>query len=146
MGTQEILLKELASMLQIADQVIFLGNLPNEQLIEEVSRKKILLMASSQEGFPMAIAEAFSVGVPAIATDTGDISTFLKDGYNGALHQIEFNEEDYVKSIVQILNGYEPYAEHALASSRIFDAETITRNLTADIYHYLMSHAYSFHS
>ncbi|HLK28109.1 MAG TPA: glycosyltransferase [Puia sp.] len=133
MGSQESLLKELASNLQIKGKVIFLGSLSNEALIEADSSKKILLMASSQEGFPMAIAEALSLGVPVISTDTGDISRFLVSNYNGFLLPIAFSEDDYVKSIQTILNDYERFSKNALDSSQVFKAERVSQDLINDI-------------
>ena len=106
-GTQENILKELASALPISGEVIFLGNLSNEEMIEADSSKRILVMASSQEGFPMAIAEALSLGVPVISTDTGDISRILKSYENGFLLSIEFTFEEYIKSILTILDDYD---------------------------------------
>ena len=133
MGSQENLLKELASSLKIKDKVFFLGSLSNEDLIEADSSKKILLMASSQEGFPMAIAEALSLGVPVISTDTGDISRFLKSNVNGFLLPIHFNDDDYIKCIETILNDYERFSQNALASAEVFKANHVAQNLINDI-------------
>lgn len=133
MGTQEDVLKELVSTLHLNGKVIFTGNLKNDDLIEMESSKKILVMASSQEGFPMAIAEALSLGLPVISTDTGDISRFLKSGENGFLLPIDFGDEEYIKSIDMILNDYDRFAENALASSAVFEASGIARTLVEDI-------------
>jgi glycosyltransferase involved in cell wall biosynthesis len=133
MGTQEAALKELAAGLPAVGNIIFTGNMKNDDLIEADSSKKILLMASSQEGFPMAIAEALSLGVPVISTDTGDISRFLKSNENGFLLPIEFNEDEYISCILTILEDYERFSRQALASSAVFKAERVARSLIADI-------------
>jgi glycosyltransferase involved in cell wall biosynthesis len=133
MGTQENQLKELAATLPIQGKVIFLGHLNNDDLIEADSSKKIFLMASSQEGFPMAIAEAFSVGIPVISTDTGDISRFLKSNVNGFLLPVEFIDEDYIQSIETILQDYERFSKQALASSGVFKAEEVAADLINEL-------------
>jgi glycosyltransferase involved in cell wall biosynthesis len=133
MGTQENQLKELAESLPIMGKVIFLGHLNNDELIEVDSSKKIFLMASSQEGFPMAIAEAFSLGVPVISTDTGDISSFLKSNENGFLLPIAFRDEEYIHSIEAILNDYNRFSKNALASSVVFKAEKVASDLINDM-------------
>jgi glycosyltransferase involved in cell wall biosynthesis len=133
MGTQEAILKEIAASLPMTGKVIFLGNLKNEDLIESDSSKMILLMASSQEGFPMAIAEALSLGVPVISTETGDISRILKSNENGFLLPIDFSDEEYIKSIESILNDYERFSGNALASSKVFDAASVARSLIDNI-------------
>ncbi len=132
-GTQENVLKTLASGLQVDGKVRFVGNLRNEDLIELDSTKKILLMASSQEGFPMAIAEAFSLGVPVISTDTGDISRVLKNNENGFLLNLCFSDDEYVRSIESILNDYERFSSNALKSANVFNAADIAHSLINDI-------------
>ena len=134
MGTQEAALKELAKSLPVKGKVIFLGQMNNEELLEADSTKKILLMASSQEGFPMAIAEAFSLGVPVISTDTGDISRFLKNNENGFLLPVDFREEDYIRSIETVLDEYERFSQNAMASSAVFRADKVARALIEDIH------------
>jgi glycosyltransferase involved in cell wall biosynthesis len=133
MGTQEMVLKNLAASLPIQGEIIFTGNLRNDDLIEAVSSKKILVMASSQEGFPMAIAEALSVGVPVISTETGDIARILKNNENGFLLPIDFEEEVYIQRIESVLNDYERFSANALASSSVFQAERVARALIQDI-------------
>jgi glycosyltransferase involved in cell wall biosynthesis len=133
-GTQESFLKEFAASVPVRGKVIFTGNLKNDELVEADSSKKILLMASSQEGFPMAIAEALSVGIPVISTDTGDISRFLKSNENGFLLPVAFDDEEYIQCIEKVLNDYERFSKNALASSAVFKAEKVADGLIADIY------------
>lgn len=144
-GSQEKILKDLVASLSLGQQVHFLGNLPNEQLVEAVSNKKIHVMASSQEGLPMALAEALSVGLPAISTDTGDISRVLVSGKNGFLMPLDFKDADYVKSIETILSDYETYSKNAKESAEIFRAQEVARSLSNDILRYLDSHARTDH-
>jgi len=132
-GTQETALKELAANQALSGRIIFLGNLNNEDLIETDSTKKILVMASSQEGFPMAIAEALSLGLPVISTDTGDISRFLKSNENGFLLPIEFTDEEYIRSIESILINYDRFSKSAEHSSKVFSADRVAQALIDDI-------------
>lgn len=132
-GTQLQNLKTLAAKSGLESKVHFLGALPNEILIETDSTKKILLMTSSHEGLPTAIAEAFSVGVPVISTNPGDIARVLKNDYNGYIFPLDFQDEDYIQGIVKILTDYDRFSRNALESSAIFKAETIARNIIGDI-------------
>lgn len=132
-GSQEGSLRALAESLGIATKVFFLGNLDNADLLEECSKHKILLMASSQEGFPMAIAEAFSLANPVVATDTGDISSFLKSNYNGFLLPVEFDDKDYLNSVLTILDNYDTFSANALESAQVFNARNVTAALILDI-------------
>ena len=132
-GTQEECLKELVHKLNMNEYIHFLGNLPNVKLVEEDSRKKILIMASTQEGLPTAIAEALSVGVPVVSTNPGDIGIVLKNNYNGFIFPLDFKDEDYIKAIECILQDYDRFAKAALESAKIFDGKIITENVIKDI-------------
>lgn len=136
-GTQLEKLKLLVSNLKLTEKVHFLGNLPNEQLIEADSNKLILLMASTQEGLPMAIIEALSVGLPVVSTNPGDISRVLKNNYNGFIFPLDFNDVDYVNSIVNILNDYEKFSNNAYESFLPYRAEIVTKNIIQDIKKYI---------
>ena len=138
-GTQESFLKQVTTDLKISNRVIFTGDIPNDKLVQIVSEKKILLMASSQEGLPMAIAESLSVGVPVITTITGDIPRAVKDNFNGFLLPINFDDDKYIDRINQILNNYEVFAANALQSSEMFKAENVSHSLIENINRILIS-------
>ncbi|MEB2782626.1 glycosyltransferase [Algoriphagus sp. C2-6-M1] len=125
--------ERLAIALGIAHQVIFLGNLDNHDLIEVISKKKIMLMASENEGFPMSIAEALSVGVPIVSTAVGDIPSFIVSQHNGELVEKNLNVEEYLFAIKRILDFYPSYAEGALESSKVFDSKKISESLVYDL-------------
>lgn len=127
-GTELENLKGLALKLGLNKQVIFLGNMDNRDLIKVLSKNKILLMASEFEGFPMVIAEAFSVGVPVLTTSVGDIPEFVKNGINGFLFPVGFSLESYAMKIEEVLNNYSHYSGNALLASRVFNATEITRD------------------
>ena len=136
-GTKKDYLKSVVSKIGMQEFVHFLGNLPNEELVRTDSTKKILIMASSQEGMPTAIAEALSVGVPVISTNPGDIPLVLKNDYNGYIFPLDFKDEDYVKAILTILDDYEKFAQAALASSSVFSGRIITEHVIEDIWNIL---------
>lgn len=132
-GSLKETFEKLAVDLGISHQVIFLGNLDNHELIEVISKKKILLMASENEGFPMAIAEALSVGVPIVSTAVGDIPSFIVSQQNGELVEKSLNEEEYLFAINRILDFYPKYAEAAFVSSKVFDSKKIAESLVCDL-------------
>lgn len=132
-GSQEQALKELVHQLNLEDKIHFTGGLSNKELITEDSKRKILLMASEKEGLPNVIAEAFSVGVPVVSTNAGDISRVLRSGYNGYLLPLEFTDEEYIDAIKKVLINYEELATNALKSSVVFNAQTIAGSLIDDI-------------
>lgn len=142
-GTQEKALKEEVRRIEglgesgAAGRVVFLGKVDNTKMLETDADKKILLMASSTEGMPTAIAEAFSVGLPVVSTAVGDIPSVVKNGVNGYLLPLDFKDEDYIDAIVKIMNNYESFAKAAYESSVLFNREKITRGVIDDILSFL---------
>ncbi len=132
-GSQEHALKERASRLGVGHQVRFLGNLPNSELLEELSTKCIVLMASTQEGLPTAIAEALSLGVPVVSTNPGDIGIVLKNNFNGFIFPSNFEDEEYVEAILNILDDYDRFSQSAKESSHVFNSSQITKQVISDI-------------
>jgi glycosyltransferase involved in cell wall biosynthesis len=59
----------------------FVAN-PRETLM---TRLDALVLMSEQEGLPMAILEALSLGLPVVATPVGGVSEAVTDGENGFL-------------------------------------------------------------
>lgn len=114
-------------------RVVFLGKVDNTKMLETDADKRILLMASSTEGMPTAIAEAFSVGVPVISTAVGDIPSVVKDGVHGRLFSLDFKDEEYVAAIMDVLNNYERYSNAAYSQAKLFNREIITKGVIRDI-------------
>ena len=135
-GSLENELKTLTEELELGKQVVFLGNIPNAEMMKLDADKRILLMASKTEGFPTAIAEALSVGVPVVSTDVGDIASIVKNGENGILLPSGFEDEDYLKAINTVLENYEHYAQNALSSSKVFNGRNVTLQVVNDIVNY----------
>lgn len=78
-GTKGV--KAMAQMLGISHRLTII---PAYSSIQEVwSKAHVLLMASRYEGLPLALAEAMSLGRPAVVTDVGDCAILLRDGTDG---------------------------------------------------------------
>lgn len=84
-GELESYLKELASDLNIIDDVHFLGFQKNP--FKYIARSKTFVMTSFHEGFPNALSEAMACGVPVISSD-------CKSGPREILAPSEFDNEN----------------------------------------------------
>jgi glycosyltransferase involved in cell wall biosynthesis len=77
-------LEELAKKLDVAQRVVFPGKQENVEAIYASS--SIFAFTSSSEGFPNAIGEAMSAGLPVVAFDcVAGPSEMIEDGLNGFL-------------------------------------------------------------
>lgn len=78
-GTQGV--KAMAQMLGISDRLTFV---PSYSSIEQVwGSAHVLVMASRYEGLPLALAEAMTLGRPAVFTDIADCAILLRDKIDG---------------------------------------------------------------
>jgi glycosyltransferase involved in cell wall biosynthesis len=77
----------LDTLLSQADEgVRFIGRMDQEGLIHELSKATVLVLPSSQENAPIAIAEAMAAGVPVVATRVGGVPEMLREGQTGMLY------------------------------------------------------------
>jgi len=80
-GPLEGQIRDRASSLPNVD---VLGRRPRARVLELMREAAILVMPSIwYEGLPMTIVEAFSVGLPVVASNLGAMSTLIEDGKTG---------------------------------------------------------------
>ncbi len=95
----------------------FKGALSRKSVIDFYKNNNIHLFinVSSSEGIPVSMMEAFSFGIPAIATNVGGVSELCYDEINGFLLQKDFKPIELSKLILKIINIIENnYNEYLL--------------------------------
>lgn len=99
-GQLENELKEQAKNLPLHVRVRFLGNLTNVQVLENYQNEPVDLFinVSESEGIPVSIMEAFSCGIPVMATDVGGTSELVDDS-SGMLIEKDVSSERLAKYI-----------------------------------------------
>ncbi|MCY4418953.1 MAG: glycosyltransferase family 4 protein [Cytophagales bacterium] len=81
----------------------YMGFQSEEEVSKQMRSCQALLFPSlCYEGFPRVIAEAFSFGTPVLAFENDNLSTLVKDGYNGYL----FSRED-ISSFAEKIQSWE---------------------------------------
>jgi glycosyltransferase involved in cell wall biosynthesis len=76
--------RQRCNELKIVDAVRFLGSM-GEERVREFQRAAVFALPTSNDNFPMVIAEALSCGVPVVSTPIGNIPLMVEDGKNGYL-------------------------------------------------------------
>lgn len=95
------------------EKIIFKGKLPSSETMDYMKRAKYLVVPSiCYEGFPMTIIEAFSEGIPVIASDIGSMKEIIKPGKTG-FHFSKGSIESLISVLVMALS-YEKYASLAV--------------------------------
>jgi glycosyltransferase involved in cell wall biosynthesis len=85
-GSQEAYLKDLASDLEIVDNVRFTGSIPNDQLPDYLNASDIYVSTSlSDAGLSASTAEAMACALPVVVTDSAENRLWVKDGKGGFL-------------------------------------------------------------
>ena len=78
------------------------GFIPNTEVRNLISDSKALVLPSQwYEGFPMSIAEAFSVGTPVIASDVGNIGSIVDEGVTGCKFRPD-SPEDLRNAVIRL--------------------------------------------
>ncbi len=64
--------------------VEMLGQIPNSEVKKLVGESMAIIYPTQwYEGFPMAVAEAYTMGTPIIASDIGNVGNLVEDGISG---------------------------------------------------------------
>ncbi|GAB2553347.1 glycosyltransferase family 4 protein [Spirosoma aerophilum] len=80
--------RQLVKKLNIEENVTFLGWVSGFEKIVAFSRSSIFCLPSYAEGFPMAVLDAFSYGLPVITTPVGGLPDLLTDTKNALIYQV----------------------------------------------------------
>ena len=79
----------------------FYGNVSDTALINNIYREAdVLLITSSEEGFPMVVMEAMARGCIILATPVGDIPVHVQQGINGFLFSQIKDEQKIIEEAV----------------------------------------------
>ena len=79
-------LKNLASHLDVAHRVRFVGRLSDAEMIEHLAKCRAVVFTPFNEDYGFVTIEAFMCGKPVITcTDSGGPAEFVRDGENGFL-------------------------------------------------------------
>ena len=104
-------LEQYANKLDISDQVIFTGFVPDEELPYFYKLSKCFIIASIAELLSLVTLQAMASGLPIIAVNAGALSELVKDKINGYLYR-----EGDIPAIIQAIED-------------IFSHDDICRNM-----------------
>lgn len=84
-GPEMASLPTLAARLGLEEAITFHGGIPPNQLAAHYQRATVLALPSRHESFGRVIIEAFTLGLPVVATATEGATTLIIEGKNGFL-------------------------------------------------------------
>lgn len=124
--------KMLARQYKIEEQCIFLGWINGMQKDKSFKEAKIFCLPSYGEGFPMAVLDAWSYGLPVITTPVGGIPNIAIDRTNmllfnpGDIQTLANNMEELIKNL-SLYNSIEEESKKLALTT--FNIETINKNI-----------------
>lgn len=92
------------NILNIREKIIFLGKVEGEELKRIYELSKVVVVPSRYEGFGLAVAEAWELKKPVVASNIEAINEHLIDGYNGLLVPSE-NPEEFARKIKEVFEN-----------------------------------------
>ena len=106
-------LHEQAKRLQLETIVTFAGH--TEDVAGWLRQAKLLAMTSDSEGLPLAVMQAMMAGLPAVASNVGDVADLVADGVNGYLAPRR-SPRDFAKGIISLLQDEDRLARFSRAA------------------------------
>lgn len=91
--------------LGIDEDVTLVGPVPNPAVRAKLADRgaHLFLNVSSSEGVPVTIMEAFSMGLPVLATAVGGTGELVRDGKEGALISIDHSADEVARRVEDLL-------------------------------------------
>jgi len=133
-GEYEGKTRELVSLLNIEDSVVFLGFRENPRPF--IKQADLLVLPSKEEGFGRVLLEAMDVGTPVIGTRVGGIPEIVEHGVNGLL--VNYGDVKSLNdSILKILKDG-PFRDKLIRGGY----ETIRNKFRPDIYQRKLENIY----
>jgi glycosyltransferase involved in cell wall biosynthesis len=78
-------LREKARATDLTDQIVFLGYIDRNKLVQTYQNATIQVIPSHYEGLPTVILEGMSCGLPVVATNIGGNNEVISNDFNGFL-------------------------------------------------------------
>jgi glycosyltransferase involved in cell wall biosynthesis len=128
-GAQSAEYQKLASQLQIADAVRFMGAVPAPEVAGYLQRADVLVLASRFDGWGVVLNEGASLGKALIATDaTGAADHLIRDGENG--FRVPAGDPTALQeALARYCEDPALAKAHGTVSSKIFQDYTPTANV-----------------
>jgi glycosyltransferase involved in cell wall biosynthesis len=127
-GDQLFSLKQLTSNLGLDGQVVFLGALSRNQVMDEVENADVFVLSSEFETFGVVLIEAMALGKPVISTRSGGPEDIVED-YNGIL--VPINDEkalgDAMRYMIDNYQKYNPQNIQQKCHDKFSEASVVRR-------------------
>lgn len=130
-GPQEPEIHALRAELGLGDRVVMLGH--RRDAVRVMAACDVFVLASLNEGLPLAVMEALALGLPVVATAVGGVPEVVEDGCEGVLLP-PGKPSELAAALVAVLTdpeGRQRMAEAAARRGQQLSVETAVRRTEA---------------
>ena len=124
-------------VVQVSEQfenVKYLGFQSHDVIFDDLRKAKALINPSSlYEGFPMTIAESFSIGKPVIATNVGNQKNIIENSKGGVLFLLG-DVQSFINAVNEVVSNNDIYSRNAKAYYNLHLNEENNYRKLSDIY------------
>lgn len=121
-GTLQTELNEKIQKYNLCDRVKMAGWVDSDAVHKYLIKAHVYVLPSKAEGFPMALLEAISLGLPSICTNVGAISDSLINGKSGYLLS-DGDSSTIANAMKNYLIDRELIHLHSIEALKIFDKQ-----------------------
>lgn len=105
-GPQQQELEKLAEEYHIRHMTEFTGQVPNDQVTDELNQMDIFAAFSRSESFGVAVLEASACELPVVVSDVGGLPEVVQHGETGFIHSLD-DMDGMVASLIQLVSNQE---------------------------------------
>ena len=99
---------QLSAALQLADNVVFTGKLPPDEVAKLYAEADIMLNPTTVDNMPNSVLEALANGIPVVSTNVGGIPYLVSDNETALLVEVN-NPEMMAAKIQQLITDAQLY-------------------------------------
>lgn len=123
---KEAILEECKTTLPSNIEFDFKGRVSNKELVKHYrdNNYNLFINVSSSEGIPVSIMEAFSFGIPTVATNVGGTGELVKSGKNGFLLEKDFEISKLSSLILKFIDmNEEEYLSFCRSAREVYEKD-----------------------
>jgi len=107
----------LTESLNLQENVVFVGKVPNDAIPEYYAAADVIAIPSSYEGLPVVLLEAMGMGKPVVSTNVSGMPDVIVDGETGFLIEKD-NIEQLAEKIIYLLENNEARKEMGMSARK----------------------------
>ena len=125
-GPYQKQLRKLAEELELCEEIVFVGKVPNEQIKNYCKAADLFLFSSLSETQGIVLLEAMATATPVLAVKASGVRDLVVDGKNG--YMTHLSETEYENKLDDLLRQDRAYLEAgALETARKYEMQEIAR-------------------